>query len=77
MSTGHAQTNWLVETIAGFAGGFISTILLHPLDVIKTRLQGLFFPFFPPLCFNSANIFFFFSQSTDNDPQLESETPFE
>lgn len=29
-----------VETAAGFTGGVVSTLVFHPLDVIKTRLQG-------------------------------------
>lgn len=30
----------VIETIAGFTAGIISTLAVHPLDVIKTRLQG-------------------------------------
>lgn len=33
----------LVETIAGLAAGVASTLTAHPLDVIKTRLQSLFY----------------------------------
>lgn len=35
----------LVETIAGLTAGTASTLAVHPLDVIKTRLQSryLFF----------------------------------
>ncbi|KAJ5779041.1 hypothetical protein N7457_006761 [Penicillium paradoxum] len=29
-----------VETLAGFTAGIMSTLSLHPLDMIKTRLQG-------------------------------------
>ncbi|PWY64303.1 mitochondrial carrier [Aspergillus heteromorphus CBS 117.55] len=29
----------LVETVAGFTAGIVSTLCLHPLDLIKTRLQ--------------------------------------
>lgn len=31
-----------VETIAGFTAGIASTLSLHPLDLVKTRLQGIF-----------------------------------
>lgn len=31
-----------VETTAGFTAGLVSTLVFHPLDVIKTRLQGEF-----------------------------------
>lgn len=29
-----------VETVAGFTAGIASTLCLHPLDLVKTRLQG-------------------------------------
>lgn len=32
--------NPLIESIAGFLAGLTSTLVGHPLDVIKTRLQG-------------------------------------
>ena len=30
----------LVESFAGFSAGIVSTLAVHPFDVIKTRLQG-------------------------------------
>ncbi|PVH85460.1 mitochondrial carrier protein-like protein [Cadophora sp. DSE1049] len=40
MSENHARLSpALVETIAGLSAGTISTLAVHPLDVIKTRLQ--------------------------------------
>jgi len=30
----------LVETIAGLTAGFLSTLVAHPLDLVKVRLQG-------------------------------------
>lgn len=35
----------VVETVAGFTAGIVSTLSLHPLDLIKTRLQGA--PYLP------------------------------
>lgn len=32
----------VIESIAGFTAGIVSTLTVHPLDVIKTRLQGAF-----------------------------------
>lgn len=34
----------IVETVAGFTAGIVSTLSLHPLDLIKTRLQGMVYP---------------------------------
>ncbi|KAF8859644.1 mitochondrial carrier [Acephala macrosclerotiorum] len=40
MNENHARISpALVETIAGLSAGTISTLAVHPLDVIKTRLQ--------------------------------------
>jgi Mitochondrial carrier protein len=43
MNENHARLSpALVETIAGLSAGTISTLAVHPLDVIKTRLQSVF-----------------------------------
>ncbi|OXV06024.1 hypothetical protein Egran_06208 [Elaphomyces granulatus] len=39
MTDNNALSTPVVETIAGFTAGVISTLCLHPLDLIKTRLQ--------------------------------------
>ncbi|KAK2781388.1 hypothetical protein FQN53_000579 [Emmonsiellopsis sp. PD_33] len=39
MNDKHGLSPSVVETIAGFTAGVSSTLALHPLDVIKTRLQ--------------------------------------
>ncbi|KAM3082221.1 mitochondrial FAD carrier protein flx1 [Clarireedia jacksonii] len=40
MTDNHARASpALVETVAGLSAGTISTLVVHPLDVIKTRLQ--------------------------------------
>ncbi|KAG0648281.1 FAD carrier FLX1 [Hyphodiscus hymeniophilus] len=42
MNENHARLSpALVETIAGLSAGTISTLVVHPLDVVKTRLQIL------------------------------------
>lgn len=30
----------MIETTAGFVAGVTSTLVVHPLDIVKTRLQG-------------------------------------
>jgi solute carrier family 25 folate transporter 32 len=40
MTDGHVLSSSLVETVAGFTAGVISTLAVHPLDIVKTRLQG-------------------------------------
>lgn len=37
--------NSLVESIAGLSAGLASTLVAHPLDLIKTRLQGITVPY--------------------------------
>ena len=39
-ATGLSQS--VVETIAGFTAGIATTLCLHPLDLVKTRLQGTY-----------------------------------
>ncbi|EGE86069.1 mitochondrial folate carrier protein Flx1 [Blastomyces dermatitidis ATCC 18188] len=39
MNDNHGLSPSVVETIAGFTAGISSTLAVHPLDVIKTRLQ--------------------------------------
>lgn len=31
----------VIEAVAGFTAGLLNTLVVHPLDVIKTRLQGI------------------------------------
>ena len=33
----------LVESIAGLSAGTIATLVVHPLDIVKTRMQSEFF----------------------------------
>ena len=40
MSNNNALPPSLVETIAGLTAGVVTTLVVHPLDIIKTRLQG-------------------------------------
>ena len=30
----------IIESIAGLTAGVVTTVVVHPLDLIKTRLQG-------------------------------------
>lgn len=52
MNENHARLSpALVETCAGLSAGAISTLVVHPLDIIKTRLQStppLPLHFYPP-----------------------------
>lgn len=40
MTDKHGLSSNVVETVAGFTAGVVSTLAVHPLDIIKTRLQG-------------------------------------
>lgn len=37
----NTPSNSLIDSLAGFLAGVASTIVAHPLDLIKTRLQGI------------------------------------
>ncbi|PCG98746.1 Mitochondrial carrier protein [Penicillium occitanis (nom. inval.)] len=39
MSQRNASSTSIIETVAGLTAGVVSTLTLHPLDLIKTRLQ--------------------------------------
>lgn len=39
-STAPNRPRVVVESVAGFTAGFLNTLVVHPLDLIKTRLQG-------------------------------------
>lgn len=39
----------LVETIAGLSAGTMATLIVHPLDIVKTRMQSTF-PSLPLIC---------------------------
>ena len=39
-SQSHGLSPATIETISGLAAGLVSTVIVHPLDIIKTRLQG-------------------------------------
>lgn len=34
----------LVETIAGLSAGTMATLIVHPLDIVKTRMQSTYPP---------------------------------
>lgn len=56
MTENHARLSpALVETIAGLSAGTISTLSVHPLDVIKTRLQSTFVPQLPKFLLTSPS----------------------
>jgi len=59
----------LDQAIAGFGAGAVSTIVLHPLDLIKTRFQGKkknFISHFFKMPFVSASQLQFFKKKSSN-----------
>lgn len=39
--SGHAGISpALVESVAGLSAGTIATLIVHPLDIVKTRMQS-------------------------------------
>ncbi len=40
MTDRYAFSQSSIESIAGFTAGTVSTLVVHPLDIIKTRLQS-------------------------------------
>lgn len=58
--------NWKWENAtAGAVAGFSTVAILHPLDVVRTRFQGLL-----PSSFSSTPFFFFFFFLLDVEIQL-------
>ena len=46
MSNVYRPSDAVIETISGFNAGVVATLVAHPLDVVKTRLQGNSIPCF-------------------------------
>lgn len=42
---GRLSSPALVETVAGLSAGTMATLIVHPLDIVKTRMQSTFFYF--------------------------------
>lgn len=43
-----------IESIAGLSAGTVATLTVHPLDVVKTRMQSMYMRFYPS--FTECNI---------------------
>lgn len=47
----------LIDTIAGFFAGIASTLVGHPVDVVKTRLQSKPHPRLPNVTYKFSHIY--------------------
>lgn len=54
MTGRNGSSSSFVETVAGFTAGIVSTLCLHPLDLVKTRLQGTTDDLSPPHTISSC-----------------------
>lgn len=52
---GRLSSPALVETVAGLSAGTMATLIVHPLDIVKTRMQSIFFILF--FYFSSSQIY--------------------
>lgn len=43
---GRLSSPALVETVAGLSAGTMATLIVHPLDIVKTRMQSIYFILF-------------------------------
>ena len=54
MSYSEEASRALIESSAGFVAGVAATLVAHPLDLVKTRLQGEMYPTGRTYCANTG-----------------------